>query len=180
MSLRLTYIGPRAPATPVADPADAVYSLAAAGATAAVELGDRYRLPLDGATGLAELRQHVERLIRVLRTGAPAPGDDRMRAELPDVPATAIVHSWHFPSYMLELPVIVFAIDGPVTRVYTRTLAEEQGWPLVVAEGRDLADAVEMPTAALLDEAQTFIDQVDRDAAALIHPSPPGPDRRGQ
>jgi hypothetical protein len=180
MTLRLTYMGPRAPATPVADPDDAVYSLAAAGATAAVELGARYRLPLDGATGLAELRQHVERLITVLRTGEPVPGDDRLRAELPDVPATAMVHSWHFPSYMLELPVIVFAIDGPVTRVYTRTLSEGQGRPLVVAEDRDLADAVEMSTAALLDEAQTFINQVDRDAAVLTHRAPPGPDRCGQ
>ena len=36
------------------------------------------------------------------------------------------MHSWHFASYLLELPVLVFAIDGPVTRVYTRTLAERR------------------------------------------------------
>jgi len=168
MNLRLAYQGPSAPATPVADPDGAVYSLAAAGASAAVEFGERYRLPLDGTTGLAELYQQVERLLAVLRTGKPAPGDDRLRADLPDVPATAIMHSCHFPSYMVEMPVIAFAIDGPLTRVYTRTLSEAQGHPLVVGEKRDLADAVVMPTAALLDEAQTFIDRIGRDAAALI------------
>ena len=168
MNLRLAYKGPSAPATPVADPDGALYSLGVAGATAAVELGERYRLPLDGATGLAELYQQVERLLTVLHTGKPAPGDDRLRADLPGVPATAIMHSWHFPSYMVEMPVVVFAIDGPLARIYTRTLSEAQGHPLVIDEKRDLADAVVMPTAALLDEAQTFIDRVGRDAAALI------------
>ena len=175
MSLRLAYTPPPAPAVPVTDLSDAVYALAAAGATASVELGDRYRLPLDGATGLAELHRQVEQLLGVVRSGKPAPGDDGLRAELPDVPASAVLHSWLFPSYMLELPVIVFAIDGPVTRVYTRTRAEAHGWPLVVAEDRDLADAVAVPTAEVIDEAQTFLDRIDRDAAALIHRASRGP-----
>lgn len=177
MSFRLAYMRPPAPAAPVSAPDDAVYALATAGASAAVEIGARYRLPLDGASGLAELHQQVERLLEVLRTGEPKPGDDKLRADLPGVPASAVLHSWHFPSYMLELPVIVFAIDGPVTRVYTRTLSEGRGQPLVIAEDRDLADAVEVPTAQLLDEARTFLDQVDRDAAALSDRAPGGSDR---
>ena len=142
-----------------------------AGATAAVELGEGYRLPLGGATGVAELRQYVERLLGVLRSGAPLYGDDDLRGSLPNVPASAVLHSWHFSSYLVELPVIVFAIDGPVTRVYTRTLSEGPGMPLVVAEG-DLVDPVEVPTAELIDEAQTFLDHVERDAAALSHEAP--------
>jgi hypothetical protein len=78
---------------------------------------------------------------------------------------------------MLELPVIVFAIDGPVTHIYTRTRGETDGWPLVVADGRDLADPVVVRTADVTREAQSFLNRVDRDAAALLGRAPSGTDR---
>jgi hypothetical protein len=173
MSLRIAYTRPTASVLPVAHPSQAIYSLGAAGAAAAVELDDRYRLILDGVTGLGELRLQVESLIDVLRSGKQMPGDDQLRAALLDVPVSAILHSWHFSSYMYEIPVIVFAIDGPVTRIYTRTLSEVVGNPLVITEDRDLADVVEIPTASLLDEAKNFIDQVDHDIATLIDRAEP-------
>jgi hypothetical protein len=171
VSFRLTYEPPRAPAAPPAIPEDALYALADAGANAAVEL-DGYRLPVDG-TGLAELHRHVERLLEVLRTREPAPGDDALRSELSGAPPGAVMHSWPFASYMLELPVLVFAIDGPVTSVFTRTRAETPDWPLVALEGRDLADPVQVPTAELEEEAQAFVDRVASDVALLSGPSPP-------
>jgi hypothetical protein len=164
VTFRLDYSPPPAPPAPVADRADAVYALADAGASAAVEL-DGYRLPVDG-TGLAELHRQAARLLDVLRGGDPAPGDDDLRAELPDVPAGARLHSWLFASYMLELPVLVFALAGPVTRVFTRTRAEREGWPLVVLDGRDRPEPAEVPTAELTAELERFLERIDRDAAA--------------
>ena len=84
------------------------------------------------------------------------------------MPADARLHSWLFGSYLLELPVLVFAIDGPVTRVFTRSRAERDGWPLVVLDGRDRAEPMEVPTAELIAELERFLKRIDRDAAALV------------
>jgi hypothetical protein len=110
VTLRLRYEPPaELPAAP--DAGAALYALADAGAAAVIEL-DGYALPVDG-TGLAELHRQAERLLDVLDGGEPAPGDDDLRAELPGVPPDAVLHSWLFASYMAQLPVVVFAIDGP-------------------------------------------------------------------
>jgi hypothetical protein len=153
----------------VADETDALYALADAGASADIEI-DGYRLPLDG-TGLAELHCQSERLLDVLRTGEPALGDDLLRDELPGVPAGAVLHSWLFSSYMLDLPILVFAIDGPVTTVFTRTRAETAGWPLVVLEGRDLSEPITVPTSELVDAVRGFLEDVGRDVAGLLGPT---------
>jgi hypothetical protein len=166
--MKLAYGPPREPAEPAADETEALYALADAGATAAVEL-DGYRLPVDG-TGLAELHRQVVRLLGVLRSGVPEPGDDELRAELSEIAPGATVHSWIFASYMLDLPVLVFAIDGAVTTVFTRTRAESEGRPLVVLDGRDLADPVAVRTDQLAAEAQSFLDRVAADAARLAPP----------
>jgi hypothetical protein len=166
MSLRVVYRSPADTPAPATDATDALYALADAGATAEIEL-DGYRLPLDG-TGLAELHRQSERLLHVLATGEPALGDDALRAELPDVPADAVLHSWLFASYMRELPVVVFAIDGDATAVYTRTRAETDGWPLVVLEGRDLADPITVPTRQVAGTVQGFLDQIGHDVARLL------------
>ena len=166
MSLTLAYDPPREPAAPAADEGEALYALADAGAAAEIRL-DGYRLPLNG-TGLAELHRQVGRLLGVLRSGEPEPGDDDLRAELPNVAAGAVLHSWLFASYMLELPVLVFAIDGPVTAVFTRTRAESPGLPLVALEGRDLAEPVEVATDALAAETEDFLARVGADAARLV------------
>jgi hypothetical protein len=169
VSLRLVYRAPRGTPAPVADETGALYALADAGASADIEI-DGYRLPLDG-TGLAELHRQSERLLDVLRTGSPALGDDSLRDELPGVPAGAVLHSWLFSSYMRDLPVLVFAIDGPDTTLFTRTRAETAGWPLVVLEGRDLSDPVTVPTAELVDAVRRFLDEVGRDVAGLLGPT---------
>jgi hypothetical protein len=166
MSLRLVYRPPGETPAPAADATEALYALADAGASAEIEI-DGYRLPLDG-TGLAELHRQSERLLEVLHTGEPALGDDALRAELPGVPADAVLHSWLFSSYMRELPVVVFAIDGAATSVFTRTRAETDGWPLVVLDGRDLADPVSVPTAELGDAVRGFLDAVGGDVARLL------------
>jgi hypothetical protein len=140
---------------PEAPAGDDVYALAGAGATAAVEL-DGYVLPVDG-TGLAELQHQAERLLALLDGGEPALGDDDLRAELPGVPPSAVLHSWIFASYMAQLPVIIFAINGPVTTVYTRTREEAPEWPLIVLEGRDRASPVEVPTDELRDGLRRFL-----------------------
>jgi hypothetical protein len=166
--VKLAYEPPREPAVPAASEDEALYALSDAGATAAVEL-DGYRLPVDG-TGLAELHRQVVRLLGVLRSGEPEPGDDDLRAELPGIAPGATLHSWIFASYMLDLPVLVFAIDGPETSVFTRTRAESSGWPLVVLDGRDLAEPVRVRTDELAAEAQRFLDRVAADAARLASP----------
>jgi hypothetical protein len=166
VSIRLVYAAPRKTPAPVADETDALYALADAGASADIEV-DGYRLPLDG-TGLAELHRQLERLLGVLRTGEPVLGDDSLRDELPGIPAGAVLHSWLFSSYMRDLPVLVFAIDGPVTTVFTRTRAETAGWPLVVLEGRDLSEPVTVATAELVESAHGFLDEVARDVADLL------------
>jgi hypothetical protein len=165
VTLRLRYEPPaELPAAP--DAGDALYALADAGAAAVIEL-DGYALPVDG-TGLAELHRQAERLLGVLDGGEPAPGDDDLRAELPGVPPDAVLHSWLFASYMAQLPVVVFAIDGPLTTVFTRTRDETPGWPLIVLDGRDRREPVSVATDALAAEVRHFLDRVTEDVRAVI------------
>lgn len=167
MTLHLHYEPPAAlPAAPAPDAEAALYALADAGAAAVIELFG-YALPVDG-TGLAELHRQAERLLAVLDGGEPAPGDDDLRAELPGVSAGAVLHSWLFASYMAQLPVVVFAIDGPVTTVFTRTRDETPGWPLVVLEGRDRPEPVSMATDALAADVRRFLDRVAQDTRAVV------------
>lgn len=154
------------PAGTAPDAEAALYALADAGAAAAVEL-DGYALPVSGA-GLAELHRQAERLLAVLEGGEPALGDDDLRAELPGVPAGAVLHSWLFASYMAQLPVVVFAIDGPVTTIFTRTRDETPGWPLVVLEGRDRPEPVSVATEALTAEVRRFLGRVAQDVRAAV------------
>jgi hypothetical protein len=166
VTLRLRYEPPAERPTAAPNAEEALYALADAGAAASIEL-DGYALPVDG-TGLAELHRQAERLLAVLDGGDPAAGDADLRAELPGVLPGAVLHSWLFASYMVQLPVLVFAIDGPATTVFTRTRDETPGWPLVVLEGRDRREPVGVPTDALTAEVRRFLDRVARDVRAVV------------
>jgi hypothetical protein len=166
VTLRLRYEPPEEPAAPAPDADAALYALADAGAAAVIEL-EGYALPVDG-TGLAELHRQAVRLLDVLDGGEPAPGDDDLRAELPGVPPDAVLHSWLFASYMVQLPVVIFAIDGPLTTVFTRTRDETPGWPLIVLDGRDRREPIFVATDALAAEVRHFLDGVTEAVRAVI------------
>jgi hypothetical protein len=69
---------------------------------------------------------------------------------------------------MAQLPVVVFAIDGPLTTVFTRTRDETPGWPLIVLDGRDRREPVSVATDALAAEVRHFLDRVTEDVRAVI------------
>jgi hypothetical protein len=157
VSFWLDYAPPPVPPEPTAaDPDDALYDLAEAGATATVAL-DGYRLPVRW-TGLVELARGCRALLAVIATGTGHPGDEDLRRRLPDVPDGAVLHSWLFASYQYELPLLVFAVEAAMTTVYTRTRSETPAGTPIVLEGRDLRDPVRVATAAVAAQARGFLD----------------------
>jgi hypothetical protein len=156
VSFRITYAPPpRRPENLPDDPEEALYDLGDAGATAGVEL-DGYALPLHGI-GLVELGRACRALLEVLDTGTPRSGDEDLRAALPGVSEGALLHSWLFGSYQYLLPMLVFAVDGAETLIFTRTWEESDVGALVALDGRDLEDPVPVPTATVAQQARRFL-----------------------
>jgi len=171
VSLAIRYRGPARPVVasldrPPVDFEDALEELADAGAGAVVALGDDYALELEGRC-LVELARACRAL---LAAAAMGPDDEaRLRAELPELPADAALHLWLFPCFMTWLPSLVFATRGEAeTWIYARTLAEEEGLPFVVVEGRDRVEPERVPTAAVRDAAGAFLDAVRADVEAAF------------
>jgi hypothetical protein len=150
VSFKLSFDAP-----PRAAPSADLYDLAEAGAAARIEL-DGYELPLDG-TGVVELAKGCRSLLAIIEGGEPAPADEELRPELPHAPTDAVLHQWLFSSFMLRIPVLIFAVTPETTWIATRTHEEAEGWPLVVLEGRDLADPVTVPTADVETEARGYL-----------------------
>jgi len=117
---------------------------------------DGYRLPLRGHC-IDELVEACSLLLGALRHGETAVTDAELRAQLPDVAPGALLHAWMFPCFMVRMPVIVFAVDEAQAAIYTRTLSEETGMPLVVLPDRDIESAVMVPTATVIEEVSAFL-----------------------
>jgi hypothetical protein len=171
MTFRLHYAPPpdRPRAHASADLDDALYDLAAAGATARIEL-DGYELPLDG-TGVVELAHGCRSLLAILAGGAADPADAELRTEIPDAPAEAVFHQWLFSSFMSRLPVVVFAVTPVTTWIATRTHEEAQGWPLVALEGRDLPAPVSVPTSDVRTQVRRYLSACETDARETLSPA---------
>lgn len=130
------------------------------GPDAAVVIVGAYRLEL-ASHCVDELIGNCRSLLDALARPPAADDDTDLRAQLPGVAASARLHSWLFPCFMAWMPVLVFATDGPATAIYTRTLSEAEGMPLVILEPRDVEEPAHVATDDLLLEIQTFLAAAD-------------------
>jgi hypothetical protein len=115
-----------------------------------------YSLDLSGHC-LDELSEACRSLLTALAHGTTADTDSDLRRQLPGVAPAALLHAWMFPCFMVWMPVLVFATEGPLTAIYTRTLSERHGMPLVVRDGRDRDEPTIVATADVIREAQDFL-----------------------
>lgn len=174
MSFRLGYDPADAAAGDPADLDDALYELAAAGARASICL-DGYELPLDG-TGVVELVRGCRALLGVIDGNAPSPLDEELRPVVRGASPEAKLCQWIFSSWMMSIPVIIFAVTPATTWIATRTHEEREGWPLVVLAGRDLGEPVAVPTAQVEREARGFLEACLANARSVF-PSRDWPER---
>jgi len=140
------------------------YDPAALSATVTV---DGYALPLQ-STGFVELVRAVLPLAEDLRAGPRAGSEDEYRKQLPEVPRHARIHTWTFPYYMTQLPVLVFAADGPGVSIYTRTLETSREPRLVVQPGRDREAPVEVAREDVIAELRGFLSRYLDDVASAF------------
>jgi hypothetical protein len=133
------------------------FAVTATGAEAARVTVGEYELRLDGHC-VDELRQACTSLLDALAHGETAVTDAEIRPQLPGVPAAARLQAWMFPCFLVWMPVLVFATEGARTAIYTRTVSEEPGMPLVVLPERDLQQPVIVETATVVDAATSFLE----------------------
>jgi hypothetical protein len=92
----------------------------------------------------------------------------QLRKYFPALPAEFKIYSWLFADFMQWLPIIVFATDGKMTWLYTRTLDESKGHPLVVLPGRDRVEPVKVPRSAVLKEIRSFLTRYLEDLSSAL------------
>jgi hypothetical protein len=115
-----------------------------------------YSLELSGHC-VEELSEACSSLLTALAHDTTADTDADLRRQLPGIALAARLHAWMFPCFMVWMPVLVFATDGPLTAIYTRTLSEQPGMPLVVLDGRDQKEPAVVATADVVREARDFL-----------------------
>lgn len=133
-----------------------MFTIRAEGADAATVTVSGYTLKLSGHC-IDELSEACTSLLSALADGTTADTDADLRRQLPGVAPAARLHAWMFPCFMVWMPVLVFAMDGPSTAIYTRTLSERPGMPLVVGDGRDREEPTIVATADIAREARDFL-----------------------
>jgi hypothetical protein len=69
---------------------------------------------------------------------------------------------------MTQLPVIIFAADGPSVSIYTRTLATSGEPGLVVQPGRDREAPVEVAREEVIVELRDFLSRYLDDLASAF------------
>jgi hypothetical protein len=132
------------------------FAVTTTGADAATVTVGEYELRLDGHC-VDELREACTSLLETLANGKTAVTDADIRPQLPGVPPAAHLQAWMFPCFLVWMPVLVFATEGARTAIYTRTVSEEPGMPLVVLPERDLQQPVFVETATIVDAATNFL-----------------------
>jgi hypothetical protein len=167
---RIVYENPRAPvAAPEPyegyDVESAFYDHLPSGARATIAI-DGYALELTGVKLVDLVRQSLP-LAEKLST-LPADSSGELRQDIPDLPPDAKAYMLMFADFMFSFPYIVFARQGAVTRIYTRTASEEQPSRLVVLPERDRADPVVVPTQAVIDEIRSFLTRYLDDVVAAF------------
>jgi hypothetical protein len=163
MSFRIVYINPR---TPVPEPErfetyslkSALYDYRPKGIGAKLEI-DGYSLDLRTPDlKFVDLVRNCLPLAEQLNT-LPPDHWQNIRKYIPDLPEGFRVYEWLFVDFYAWLPKILFATDGTVVRIYTRTLAETAGNPLIVWEERDRAEPVIVPRREVIEEIRSFLTQ---------------------
>lgn len=172
MGFRIVYTNPRTP-VPLPeryegyDLESALYDYLPTGIGATIEL-DGYAL---------ELRMPARKFIDFVRQSLPLaeklstlPPDtgDHDRQLMPELPPGTRVYSWLFADFMYRMPAIIFATDGETAWIFTRTLDESEGHPLIVWEERDRAEPVLMPRTAVIEEIQVFLTRYLDDLVATF------------
>jgi hypothetical protein len=137
------------------------FALTATGTEAATMTVGEYQLRLDGHC-VDELREACTSLLDALAHGETAVTDADIRPQLPGVPSAAHLQAWMFPCFLVWMPVLVFATEGARTAIYTRTVSEEPGMPLVVLPERDLQLPVIVETETIVDAATNFLKTAQR------------------
>lgn len=172
MGFRIVYTNPQTP-VPLPeryegyDLESAFYDYVPAGIGATVEL-DGYAL---------DLRMPPRMFIGLVRQALPLaeqlsalPPDvaDNERRSIPQLPPGTRVYGWLFADFMYLMPAIIFATDGESVWIFTRTVDESEGLPLIVLPERDREEPVLVPRTAVIEEIRAFLTRYLDDLVAAF------------
>lgn len=135
------------------DLVSAFYDYQPAGPAATIWIGT-YSLQADERIFLNWVRQCLP-LAEALASGQVNPAG-RLRQDLTDLPANAVLYSWIVADAPVDTPILLFASCDGVARIYTRTDAGVPGPRLRIAAW-DLPDPVLLPLAAIIGEITAFL-----------------------
>ena len=171
MDFRIEYDGPREALPPPElydgyDADSAFYDFIDTGVRAMVVLGPT-RLELTRVLFVDFLRSILAIGESLLALPAER-SEEELHELLPEVPAAAKIYSWLAADWMMWIPLVIFATDGAAVWIYSRTRSEEEGYPLIVKEGRDRAEPVIAPRPAVAAEIHAFLTRVFDDLAATL------------
>ncbi len=131
----------------------AVYDYMPAGAHATICING-YELDLTGLRLITLVLDGLP-LVEEIAT-LPPDSAESLRPFLPVLPPEARIYSWMLADYMIQAPILIFAVEPEVTRIYTRTVADVPGLELTLLSGRDLELPVVVQRRGVIEEFHAF------------------------